>query len=105
MSAIHETDEQDEPDARLRFRATGLGHSYVTDRDPREGERTVYLHRLAAVAWGVLDGLDDDRHVHHEVPEEWTDDHDREDVGIPWLTTEDVLVAETPTEHSEIHLR
>lgn len=30
-----------------------------------ETEHYVYTYRLAAVAWGVLDGLGDDRHVDH----------------------------------------
>lgn len=28
-------------------------------------ERYVYLYRLSAVAWGILDGLSDDRVIHH----------------------------------------
>ena len=54
-------------------------------------ERYVYVHRLAAVAWGILDGLDDDRHVHHRIP-------------IQWLTTEENLEARAPPDHGHFHL-
>ena len=56
-----------------------------------DGERYVYVHRLAAVAWGILDGLDDDRHVHH-----------RQSVG--WLNTEANLEARDPVRHADYHL-
>ena len=54
-------------------------------------DRYVYVHRLAAVAWGILDGLDDPRHVHHVVP-------------IRWYTTEDNIEAVDPPEHGSHHL-
>jgi len=84
-------DDDHEADRRVRFRATGEGYAYVTDRPARE-ERPAYLHRLTAVAWGILDGLDDPRHVHHETP-------------IPWLNTEENLTAESPENHAEHHLK
>ena len=75
------------------FRATGEGYAYVAATTPHDGrERPVYLHRLAAVAWGVLDGLDDPRHVHHS---EWS---------IPWLNVEENLAAEEPDDHALYHL-
>lgn len=54
-------------------------------------EQYVYVHRLAAVAWGVLDGLDDPRHVHHVD-------------GIEWLKVEDNLEARDPVRHGDYHL-
>lgn len=44
-------------DDRLRVR--------VWDRD-RGKERYVYLYRLTAVAWGILDSLGDDEIIHHK---------------------------------------
>lgn len=58
--------------------------------DPEERrERYVYTHRLAAVAWDVLDGLDDERHVHHVTE-------------VPWLNTEENLEAVEPDEHGQV---
>lgn len=54
-------------------------------------ERYVYVHRLAAVAWGILDGLDDSRHVHHRN-------------GIEWCTTEENIEAVDPRPHGDFHL-
>jgi len=88
-----ESDEAPREEPRVFFRATGEGYAYVAASRPQDGrERPVYLHRLAAVAWGVLDGLDDPRHVHHC---EWS---------IPWLNVEENLEAETPDEHALYHL-
>lgn len=79
------------PDRALRFRSTGEGYEYVSDRTPHDegGERPVYIHRLNAVAWGLLDGLDDPRHVHHRT-------------SIPWLNTEDNLEAIDPSDHARV---
>lgn len=60
-----------------------------------EGRRKdvyVSVHRLAAVAWGIIDGLDDERHVHHSI-------------SHPFLNTEDNLVAVEPDEHGAHHLQ
>jgi hypothetical protein len=62
------------------------------DTEPGYGERYVYVYRLAAVAWGILDGLDDTREVHH-------------DPGAPCLTAEWALSAQTPDEHARITRR
>lgn len=51
--------------------------------------RYVAVHRLAAVAWGVLDGLDDPREVHHV------------DV-VPAHTAEANLVALDADEHGRL---
>lgn len=53
-------------------------------------ERYVYVHRLAAVAWGILDGLDDPRHVHHV-------NH------VKWDNREENLEARLPDEHGRYH--
>ena len=49
-------------------RGDGKGYGLVR-ADPEDhgglGRRYVTVDRLAAVAWGVLDGLGDDREVHH----------------------------------------
>jgi hypothetical protein len=96
-------DEHDRANARVRYRMTGGGHAYVTDTDPHSAtERPVYIHRLAAVAWGVLDGLDDPRHVHHDLSE-WAGADAPETAGVPWLTAETVLEAELPTDHARHH--
>jgi hypothetical protein len=77
-----------------------LSHArYETRRDGYERwrsfedgrERYIYVHRLAAVAWGILDGLDDDRHVHHVN-------------GVEWFNTEDNLEACEPDHHVDYHL-
>lgn len=49
-------------------------------------ERYVYLYRLSAVAWGILDGLGDDRIVHHES-------------RVPWDDREANLTAYPPEDH------
>lgn len=88
-----ESHEDASRDGSVRFRATGEGYAYVTDTTPHGGrERPVYLHRLAAVAWGVLEGLDDPRHVHHC------------ERSIPWLNVEENLAAEAPEDHYLYHL-
>lgn len=89
--ATDEAAEDDREDSALRFRATGEGYEYVTDVRPEEGERPVYIHRLTAVAWDVIDGLDDPRHVHHEV-------------SVPWFNTEENLSAELPDDHARYHI-
>jgi hypothetical protein len=66
------------------------GYERVREWDPDEGrEQYVYVHRLAAVAWGILDGLDDPRHVHHER-------------AIPWYNAEDNLRAVEPDRHGRV---
>ena len=53
---------------RLDTRGDGKGHRLLrVDGDDVAGEhpRFVAVHRLAAVAWGRLDGLDDPREIHH----------------------------------------
>jgi len=77
------------PFARYETRSDG----YERWRSFENGrERYVYVHRLAAVAWDVLDGLDDPRHVHHVN-------------GVEWCNTEDNLEARDPVSHADYHLR
>jgi hypothetical protein len=66
--------------------ATGECYEYVADPEATV-ERPVYIHRLAAVAWGELDGLDDHRHVHHED-------------SCPWHNAEGNLSAVEPERHA-----
>lgn len=74
--------------ARYEVREDG----YERWRSYEDGrERYVYVHRLAAVAWGILDGLDDPRHVHHVN-------------GVKWFNTEDNLEARQPDRHADHHL-
>jgi len=95
----------DEPEAEVTLQATGLGYEYVAEHARRDArERPVYVHRLAAVAWGILDGLDDEREVHHEVPEAWRSVDGPDDAGIPWLQAEHCLIAEQPAEHARRHI-
>lgn len=49
----------------------------------------IYVHRLAAVAWGVLDGLDDNRHVHHRQ-------------AVPWYNAVENLEAVEPDHHGTV---
>lgn len=84
---------------RFETRSDGYERLRVWDR-VEQRERYVYLHRLAAVAWGVLDGLGDDRHVHHEVPGPWLDELGAATLGVPWLTVEGGIEAVEPDEHS-----
>jgi hypothetical protein len=66
------------------------GYERVREWDPQESrERYAYVHRLAAVAWGVLDGYDDPRHVHHRT-------------SVPWLNTESNLQAIEPDRHAKV---
>jgi hypothetical protein len=94
----------------LRLRQTGEGYEYVAEQSSHEGvERPVYVHRLAAIAWSdaettegaLLDVLGHD--VHHEVPESWLSEEEREQRGarrsIPWLNVEAALHPEPWTEH------
>ena len=74
--------------ARFETRRDG----YARWRSWEDGrDRYVYVHRLAAVAWGILDGLDDPRHVHHVD-------------GINWLNIEENLEARAPDRHADFHL-
>jgi hypothetical protein len=53
---------------RFTYRADGKGHALVVvDGEDVDGvgRRYVAAHRLAAVAWGVLESFDDPREVHH----------------------------------------
>lgn len=77
-----------------RLRATGEGYEYFADTDPHTGtERPVYVHRLAAFAWGILDDLGDHHHVHHC------------EKSVPWLNAEWNLDREDPRDHADHHLR
>lgn len=68
---------------------TGL-HGYERWEHFHRGTRaTVYVHRLAGVAWGVIDSIYDEQHVHHPIP-------------IPWLNTEWNLEGVPPDEHNSI---
>lgn len=64
-----------------------------SDRRPRirywdgSEERYVYTYRLAAVAWGILDGLDDPREVDHA------------ELAHPMVTAEWNLEAVEPETH------
>jgi hypothetical protein len=101
---VESDEERPEQDARVRLRSTGLGYTYVAESAPRDGETPVYIHRLAAIAWGTIESLSDPDHIHHEVPEEWLgDDRDRTDAGIPWLNVEDAIRAEERDDHAKIH--
>jgi hypothetical protein len=86
---VRASDRQSERRICVSVSATGEGYEYVADPDAGGPERPVYIHRLAAVAWGELDGLDDPRHVHHVTP-------------VPWLNTEANLRAEEPDRHARI---
>jgi len=74
--------------ARFETRRDGYERWRSWDGDR---ERYVYVHRLAAVAWGILDGLDDPRHVHHTN-------------GIEWLNVPDNLEARDLVDHGDYHL-
>jgi hypothetical protein len=77
------------------------------DADP-EGEKPVYIHRLAAWVWGVLESpffTEDPREVHHHTLADWVGSDPIPKGGIPWFTAEDHLTAERPDEHAEHHFR
>jgi hypothetical protein len=101
-----ETADEDETELgapTVYFSMTGGGHDYISPTSPHdpEGEKPVYIHRLAAYAWGILDAVgfrDDPRHVHHEIPDEWRSDESN--AGVPWFTAEGHLRAEQPDEHA-----
>lgn len=57
--------------------------------DAGVGPRFVSMHRLAAVAWGVLDGLDDEREVDHQHP-------------VPWYNAETNFQAVHPDDHGRL---
>lgn len=82
---------------RFDRHAKGYGLVVVDGEDTEDGRRRyVSEHRLAAVAWGVLEGLDDPREVHHrgELVEELT--------GVPCLTAEGGLEALEPEDHARL---
>lgn len=92
MSTAARAGAQEAESRSLRFRMTGEGYEYATDTDPHtRQERPAYIHRLAALAWGVLEDVDDSRHVHHQT-------------SVPWLNTEDNLEAVEPREHADYHI-
>lgn len=69
---------------------TDKGHELLRiTPEHHDGRATRYVsvHRLAAVAWGLLDGMDDPREVHHIT-----------EVG--WLNAESNLEALPPQEHA-----
>jgi hypothetical protein len=71
----------------------GQGHEMWKDgTGQREGwtEHRVAVHRLAAVAWGVLDGYEDERQVHHRNE-------------VPWDNREGNLVALSEGDHLGEH--
>lgn len=97
----------------VEIKATGRGHEYVSETTPEEGEEPVYIHRLAAVAWGVIDSLSDPWDIHHEIPEEWLLPEEIEAIergqdgtlGVPWVTIEDGLDDREPESHRYGHIR
>jgi len=51
---------------RIRLITSERGYRYIGHGHPSDDEAAVVSeHRLAAVAWGLLDGLGDDREIHH----------------------------------------
>lgn len=76
---------------RVRVLFSGDGYRMLSDGRPGDATGWVYEHRLTAYAWGLLDGLDDDRQIHHV-------DH------APANTSEDNLVAIGLERHAEYHL-
>lgn len=90
----------------LPLLTTGDGHEYWAEENSHTGtERPVYVHRLAAVAWGILDHIWEPEEIHHTLPEEWLDDRDTRYAGIPWLTAEWAIEAADPTDHALHHFR
>lgn len=105
-----EDGERAEDEATVYFRMSGGGHEYVSPTSPHdpEGEQPVYIHRLAARAWDILDSVsfaEDAREVHHHIPAAWIGDDPVPKGGIPWFTAEDHLAAERPDQHAEHHFR
>lgn len=76
---------------RVRVLFSGDGYRMLSDGRPGDATGWVYEHRLTAYAWGLLDGLDDDRQIHHV-------DH------APAHSAEDNLVAVGLERHAEYHL-
>jgi hypothetical protein len=77
---------------RVCLRTSSEGYRYIDVGHPSdEGHASVLEHRLAAVAWGLLDGLDDPREIHH-VDEMTT------------VTAEWAIEAVTRADHVERHV-
>lgn len=98
-------DETELGEPTVYFSMTGGGHDYVSPTSPHdpEGEFPMYVHRLTAWAWDVLESpffAEDAREVHHHVPEAWVGDDPVPKGGIPWFTAEDHLLAERPDDHA-----
>lgn len=71
---------------RARLYTTGRGYEEFR-RPGREGASDgLKHHRLLAYAWGIIDDLDDARHVDHRVE-------------VRWLNIERNLRAKHPTDH------
>ena len=50
----------------VRLWTSAAGYRYISVEHPTDGSVDVVSeHRLAAVAWGVIEGLGDSREVHH----------------------------------------
>jgi hypothetical protein len=50
---------------RIRTIISDGGYRYLSDGHPRQDTSALVLeHRLTAVAWGLIDGLDDEREVY-----------------------------------------
>lgn len=92
-----------EPRTTARFE-TRQSDGYERWRTSYRGrDEYCYVHRLAAVAWGILDGLDDERHVHHRVLDEDLGDIQPKSPGVPWLNVEEAFEAVEPDLHGYHH--
>lgn len=70
-----------------------LGHEIWKDSTGQQAgwyEENVAVHRLAALAWGIIESWDEDCHIHHIN-------------GIPWDTREENLEALPPADHLRLH--
>lgn len=79
----------------------------VPGHPDNEGPKDVYeyVHRLAALAWGILDGIDDPREVHHGVPPDVLGDDPEPAGGLPFLNVEWALEAVDDVTHFERHCK
>lgn len=71
----------------VRLTTTNDGYAAIQTH----GSRPVYVHRLVAYAHGEIDGLEDDRHVHHRD-------------GCTWVNSPENLEACEHDRHGRHHL-
>lgn len=78
-------------DSEISVWTSSDGYRYIRVGPARDPEGVIAEHRAAAFAWGLIDGLDSEREIHHSD-------------GIKCLTSEEQLEALEREDHIETHV-